>query len=70
MFKCRLRVKVISVFFLLIKEISLSSWITKGLSPCHKLKILIPTTLQPDGVNLWYFILKFFNLTEYIVWNI
>ena len=31
---------------------------------------LIPIFFLPDGVNLWYFKLKFFQLTEFIVWNI
>ena len=32
--------------------------------------LLKPTFLQPDGVNLWYFTLRLFDLTELIVWNI
>ena len=42
----------------------------KELSFCHKLEFLIPTSLQPDGVNLWYFKLVWLDLTEIIVWNI
>ena len=26
--------------------------------------------LQPDGVNLWYFKLRLFDVTEFSVWNI
>ena len=26
--------------------------------------------MQPDGVNLWYFKLRLFDLPELIVWNI
>ena len=26
--------------------------------------------IPPDGVNLWYFKLRFFHLTEFIAWNI
>ena len=26
--------------------------------------------LQPDGVNLWYFKFRLFDLAEFIVWNI
>ena len=32
--------------------------------------LLIPISLQPDVVNLWYFKLRLFDLTEFIVWNI
>ena len=31
---------------------------------------LIPIFFPHDGVNLWYFKLRFFHLTEFIVWNI
>ena len=31
---------------------------------------LIPISLQPDGVGLWYFKLTLFDLKEIIVWNI
>ena len=31
---------------------------------------LIPIFFPPDGVNLWYFNLRFFHLTEFVVWNI
>jgi len=31
---------------------------------------LTPIASQPDGVNLWYFKLKLFDLKELIVWNI
>ena len=32
--------------------------------------ILIPISLQLDGVNRWYFKLRIFDLMEFIVWNI
>ena len=31
---------------------------------------LIPIFFPRDGVNLWYLKLRFFQLTEFIVWNI
>ena len=31
---------------------------------------LIPISLQTDGVNPWYFKLRSFDLTEFVVWNI
>jgi len=31
---------------------------------------IIPISLQPEGVNLLYFKLSLFDLTEFIVWNI
>ena len=31
---------------------------------------LIPISLQSDDVNLWYFKLRLFGLTEFIFWNI
>ena len=31
---------------------------------------LIPIFFKPNGVNLWYFKLRLFDLTEFIVWNI
>ena len=31
--------------------------------------LLIPLFLPPDGVNLWYFKLRFFYLTKFIVWK-
>ena len=34
------------------------------------LNVLLPSSLQPDGVNLCYFKLKILDLTEFIVWNI
>ena len=34
------------------------------------LNCLIPISLQSDDVNLWYFKLRLFGLTEFIVWNI
>ena len=38
----------------------------KELSFCHKLTF----SLQSDGVNLWYFKLRQFDVTEIIIWNI
>ena len=32
--------------------------------------MLIPMSLQPDGVCLWYFKLRILDLTVFIVWNI
>ena len=34
------------------------------------LNFLTPISLQPDGVNLWYFKLRLFELQALIVWNI
>ena len=31
---------------------------------------LVPISLQSDGLNLWYFKLGLFDLTEFIVYNI
>ena len=31
---------------------------------------IIPISLQPDGVDLWYFKLKLFGLKWFIDWNI
>ena len=30
----------------------------------------IPIVLKPNVVNLWYFKLRLFDPTEYIIWNI
>ena len=30
----------------------------------------IPISLQPDGIQICYFILRLFDETEFIVWNI
>ena len=30
----------------------------------------IPVSLQPFDLNLWYFKLRLFDLTEFIIWNI
>ena len=35
-----------------------------------KSNFLILISLQPDGVNLWYFKLRLLDLTEIIVWNV
>jgi len=34
------------------------------------LHFLTPISLQPDGVDLWYFKLRLYDLPEFIVWNI
>ena len=34
---------------------------------CHKFKYSIPISLQPDGVNLWYFKFRFLDLTEFLL---
>ena len=31
---------------------------------------VIPISIQPNGVNLWYFKLRLFELTDFIVWNL
>ena len=41
----------------------------KELSLCHKLNFLIPLSYEPDGVHLWCFKLRLFDLPEFIVWN-
>ena len=33
-------------------------------------KFIIPISLEPNVVNLWYFKLTLFDLTEFIVWNV
>ena len=38
----------------------------KELSLCHKLKCYNPNIIAPDGVNLLYFKLRLFDLTEFI----
>ena len=35
-----------------------------------KSNFLISIFLQPDGVNLWYFKLRLFDLGEFLVWHI
>ena len=42
----------------------------KESSFCHKLIVLVPITLQPDGANLSYLKFRLFDLIEFIVWNI
>ena len=32
--------------------------------------LLIPISLQPNGVNFWYFKLRLFGIAEHRVWNI
>ena len=47
--------------------------LTKELSFYHEFKFSNsygPIYFQPNGVNLWYFKLRLFGLTEFIVWNI
>jgi len=50
--------------------LKLIKYYLKKLILCHKLKFLIPVSLQLDGVNLWYFKLIIFNLSVFTVWNI
>ena len=38
----------------------------KEFSISHKPKFWYPFFLQPDGVNLWYFKLRIFDLTEFL----
>ena len=41
-----------------------------GIEP-HKVKFSNPyRSLKPDGVNLWYFKPRLFDLTEFVVFNI
>ena len=42
----------------------------KELNICHKSQFSNTRSLKPDGVNLWYFKLWFFDPSEFIVWNI
>ena len=43
----------------------------KELSLCHKIyDFLFPLSLWPDGVKLWYYKLRLFNFTKFIIWNI
>ena len=44
--------------------------VLKKLSLCTNSDFVIPIFFLPDGVNLWYFKLRLFDLTEFIVWNI
>ena len=34
---------------------------------CHKFKYSIPISVQPDGVNLWYFKFRFLDLKEFLL---
>ena len=43
---------------------------TKELSFCQKLKFSNLYIFIPDGVNRWFFKLRLFDLTKFIVWNI
>ena len=50
---------------------SIASAADKGIEAlAQTLNLHIPIFLQPDGLNLWYFKLKIFDPTEFIVWNI
>ena len=42
----------------------------KELSFVTNSNCLIPVSLQSNDVNLWYFTLRLFGLTKFIVWNI
>ena len=48
-----------------VKKKTERNWVFVTNSNC-----LIPISLQSDYVNLWYFKLRLFGLTEFIVWNI
>ena len=41
----------------------------KGIESLEQNQMFKPQ-LEPDVVNLWYFKLRLFDLTEFIVWNI
>ena len=47
----------------IFKKTRKSNWIL-----CSYLQFSV--SMQPDGVNLWYFKLILFNLTELLVWNV
>ena len=49
--------------------ISWSSWQRNSVFATNS-NFLIPISLQPDVVNLWYFKLCMFDLTEFIFWHI
>ena len=40
------------------------------MSLCHTFSFVKPISLQLYDVNLWYFKLTLFNITEFIAWNI
>ena len=40
------------------------------MSLCHTFSFVKPISLQLYDVNLWYFKLTLFNITEFIVWSI
>ena len=46
-----------------------SFWEERELSLFQKLNFLISIFLEPDDVNLWYFKLRLFDLTEFLVRN-
>jgi len=53
-------------------ELTSTFLLYRGLVHRHHriLKVLIPVSLQFSGVNFWYFKLRFFAPTEFIVFNI
>ena len=56
--------------FYLILFLNLFLGVEKNLFFVTNLKFSIPISLQPHGVNNWFFKLRLFDLTEFIVWNI
>ena len=44
--------------------------IIKGIESLEQNQIFKPLCLEHDVVHLWYFKLRLFDLTEFIVWNI
>ena len=51
------------------EEVSPLFLIAKKFSVYTNSNFLFPISLQPDSVNLWYYKLRLFDLTECIVWN-
>ena len=50
---------------MMTKHLKLRNWVF-----AKSINFLIPISLQPEGVHLWYFELRLFNLREFIVSNI
>ena len=55
---------------LIVNEVTFFKKLLKDLSLCHTFSFVKPISLQPYDVNLWYFKLTLFDLTEFKVWNI
>ena len=64
--------KLVTLFYKFMIKENLKSCLNKlNLTPVLlQRNFLIPISLQPDGINLWYFKLKLLYLTKFIVWNI